>query len=252
MTLEIVALLTNAIVSIVVPLIILGVAIKQNKEQWKGIVVIFLCGGLVYIAMQWGVKEHGLTWLFNNISLIDFMEKHYILYLFLVALMGAILTVLGQGFIAMVPFRKKMTVSKAISFSVGYSMVEATWLVGVRSINTLVEAFKGAELELHTSAIELFLSGYERVLFLIIEMAIVLVLAYFVQHRMVIRGLLIAALCYMMLSFLPGFFIAFSLPEYLEVFSRSTTLMMVYIVLTASALVSIVIMKVCRNLSYEE
>ncbi|MBQ4057966.1 MAG: hypothetical protein IJD40_03420 [Lachnospiraceae bacterium] len=252
MTLEIVALLINAIVSIVVPLIVLGVLIKQNKEQWKGVFVVFLCGGLVYIAMQWGAKEHGLTWLFNNTSLMDFMGKHYVLYLFLVALAGAMLTVLGQFFIAMVPFRKKMTFDKAISFSIGYSMVESILLVGVRSINTLVEIFKGTELELNTSAMELYLSGYERVLYLIIQMAIVLVLMYFLQHGMIIRGMLIAVLSYMIISFLPGFFIAFSLPEYLEVFSRSTTLTMVYAVLTASAVTSIIIINVCRNLSYEE
>ena len=251
MTLEIVALLVNVIISIIVPLIALGVVIRKYKEQWKGIVAIFLCGGLVYVAMQWGAKEHGLTWLFNNTSFMELMESNYILYLFLVALAGALLTAFGQIFIGVVPFRKKITMGKAISFSLGYSMVEAIWLVGLRNINTLTEAFGGTELTLNTSVIELFLSGYERVLFLIIEMAIVLVLMYFIQHGKILRGLLIALLCYTLLSFLPGFFIAFSLPEYLEVFSRSTALIMVYIVLTASALASVVIMKVCNNLSYE-
>lgn len=248
MTLEIIALVVNAIISIIVPFVVLGVTIRQNKDQWKGVLAAFLCGGLVYIAMQWGVKEHGLTWLFNNNNIMDFAEQHYIFYMLLIALVGAALTVFGQVLVVAVPFRKMMTAGKAISFSIGYSMVEATWLVGVSSINTLVEMLKGTEVDLDTSVVELFLSGYERILFFVIEMAITLILIYFVQHRMAMKGLLIALLCYTLVFFLPGFFIAFSLPEYLEVFSRSTTLVMVYIVLTASAFASIVIMKVCRNL----
>lgn len=252
MSLEIVALVINAIISTVVPLVVLGVVIKKNLEQWKGLTAIFLCGGLVYFALQWGAKEHGLTWLFNNTNLITFMEEHYIPYLLLVALAGAILTVLGQAFVVSILFRKQLTIAKVVSFALGYSMVEATWLVGIRSINTVVEVFKGTEIQLNTSAGELFLSGYERVLLLIIEMAVLIVLTYFIQHRMMMKGLLIAILCNTLVSFLPGFFIAFSLPDYLEVFSRSAALVMVYIVLTASAFTSVIIMKVCKNLSYED
>lgn len=248
MTLEMIALVVSALISIVLPLVVLGIIIKKNQEQWKSILVVFLCGGLVYVAMHWGIKEHGLTWLFNNTSLTDFMSQHYIAYLLLVALAGAVLTVTGQAFLILLPFKRKLTVSKAVSFAIGYSMVESMWLVGARSINTIIEIAKGSEMELDVSAIELFLSGYERVLLLVIEIAIVVVLVYFIQRRMPIRGVLVATFCYTMVSFLPGFFIAFTLTDYLEVFDRSVALAMVYVILTASALASVVILKVCRNL----
>ncbi len=252
MTVEIIALTICAIISILLPLVILGVVTTKNKTQWKSLIAIFLSGGLVYVVMQWGIKEHGLTWLFNNTNFMKFMQQHYIPYLLLVAFVGAALVVIGQSFVVMVPFKRKLTIPKATSFASGYIMVEAIWLVGARCVNTIIEIVKGSELELDVSASELFLSGYERVLLFIIEMAITIVLVYFIQRGMSIRGMLIAIFCYAMVAFLPGFFIAFSLPEYLEVFHRSTALLMVYIILTATALASLVILKVCRNLLDDE
>lgn len=252
MTLEIVALVACALVSIFLPLVVFGSMIKKNKIQWKSMVAIFLSGGLVYLVMQWGIKEHGLTWLFNNTNFYKFMQQHYIPYLLLVAFVGAVLVVLGQSFVIRVPFKRELTISKATTFACGYIMIEAIWLVGARCINTIVEMVKGTELELDVSISELFLSCYERVLLFVIEMAIIVVLVYFIQRRMPVRGMLIAIFCYTMVSFLPGFFIAFSLPEYLEVFHRSTALLMVYIILTATALASAVILKVCKNLLDEE
>ncbi len=249
---EIIALVACAIVSILLPLVVLGIKIKKNKEQWKGIIAVFLSGGLVYVAMQWGVKEHGLTWLFNNTDFYKFMQQHYIPYLLLVAFVGAVLVVLGQSFVVWVPFKRKLTISKATAFACGYIMVEAIWLVGARSINTVIEIAKKSELELDVAVSELFLSCYERGLLFVIEMAIIVVLVYFIQRRMPVRGMLIAVFCYTMVAFLPGFFIAFSLPEYLEVFHRSTALLMVYIILTATALASVVILKVCKNLLDDE
>jgi hypothetical protein len=198
--------------------------------------------------MQWGIKEHGLTWLFNNTEFIKIMQLHYIAYLLLVAFVGAVLAVIAQTFVLAVPFKRTDSFVKAISFALGYSMVESTMLVGVRSINTIIELIKGSELTLDVSATELFLSAYERVLLILIEMAIVVSLTYFVQKHKSILGALIAIFAHTVVAFLPGFFIAFSLPDYYEVFDRSTTLIMVYVILTAMALASLVILKVAKRM----
>lgn len=248
MVLEIIALALGAIVSVILPLMILGIIVKKSSEQWKGMIAIFLCGGLVYVAMQWGIKEHGLTWLFNHTGFMDFMQQHYIPYLLIVAIVGAILAVIVQWFVIAVLFKRTLTFFKAIAFAVGYSMVESTLLVGIRSMNTIIEIVKGTELKLDASVTELFLSGYERVLLMVTEMAIVVALTYFIQKQKSVIGVLIATFLHTMIAFLPGFFIAFSLPDYYEVFDRSITLTMVYIVLTACAIASIVILKVLKNL----
>lgn len=252
MTIEIIALAVDAAVCILVPLIILGIIIKKNKEQWKGILAIFLCGASVYGAMQWGVKEHGLTWLFNNTDFADFMSMHYILYLLSVAFAGALLVTLAQMFIIGVVFKRKVSYPKTISFGLGYSMTAATLMMGVRSINTIVELIKGTEMELGTTVGELLLSGYERMLILIIDASIVTALVYFMEKKMSIRGALVATFCYGMVAFLPGFFLAFTLKDFYEVFDRSIALTMIYVILTATAVAGIVILRVLKDKIYSE
>lgn len=247
MTIEIFALAIDVMISILLPFIVLGAVIYKNKERRKSLVILFLCGGLCYITMQWGIKEHGLTWLFNNTDFINFMKNHYIPYLLLVAFVGGLLTVLAQMLVVNVFFRQEITFTTAVSLGLGYNLAESTMLMGYRSFNTIIELIKGTEMELDTSVTELFLSGYERLLILMIEVTIVAALCYFVEWKKPIQGGIIAVFCYTMLSFIPGFFIAFSLPDYYEVFDRSTTLLMVYIILTASAFASIVISNFLRN-----
>lgn len=252
MTTEIIALAVDAIVSIIIPLIVLGMVITKNKKQWKSILGIYVCGALVYVAMQWGIKEHGLTWLFNNTDFMDFMNAHYLLYLLVVAFAGAALITLAQMFVIVIIFKRKVSYAKSIAFSMGYSMTAATLLIGVRSINTIIEVIKGTELEMNTTATELFLSGYERILILIIEATIITSLVYFAEKKKAVRGGIIAVFFYTMVAFLPGFFLAFTLPDFYEVFDRSIALVMIYVILTATAIAGLVILNVLKNVIYSD
>ncbi len=246
MTVEIIALALAVAVSMIVPLIVLGIIIKKNKEQWKGIVVVFLSGVCIYVISQWGIKEHGLNWLFNNTDFSDLLNNHYIVYLLLVAVAGALLAVLLQMGVAILVFKRNLSFAKAIAYGLGYGMMESTLLIGIRSINTIVEMYKGDETELSTSTTELFLSGYERILIMIIEIAIVVSLIYFIEQKMSVRGCLISVLTHTIMSFLPGFFIAFSLTDYYEVYDRSIALILVYIILTVMAITSLIIINSFR------
>lgn len=248
MTMEIIALLVEVVVSIVLPLVVLGILIKRNKKQWRGIFVLFFCGGVTYAVMQWGMKEHGLTWLFNNTDFMDFMDKHYIPYLLVVAFAGALLSVLAYMLVFAVIFRRKLSFGKVVAYGLGYGMVESYLLVGEKSIRTVIQLVKGTEMEMSATVGELFLSGYERILLPVIEIAILVVLVYFIKKKMTVQGGLVAVFCQTMIAFLPGFFIAFTLSDYYEVFDRSMALGMVYIVLTASAVASLIVLYAFRKM----
>ncbi len=247
MTIEICALAFDVIVSVLIPVIVWGIVLIKNREQWKSSAYMFVCGMITYVVMQWGIKEHALTWLFNNTNFMNFMKNHYIPYLLLIAFAGAVLLILAQLFVFKVCNKKELTFTIAVSFALGYNMLESTMVIGIRCINTIMELIKGTDMELDTSVMELFLSGYERMLLLIIQVAVVLSLCYFIEWKKTVQGGLISLFCYTMISFIPGFFIAFSLPEYYEVFDRSVTLIMVYIVLTATAITSIVVSRFLRT-----
>lgn len=235
MTVNIIALVLTAVVSIIVPLVVFGILWFKNPSERKGIFLLFLTGAGIYFAMEWGIKEHLLKYLFNNTSFVDFMNMHYIPYLLIVALTGAVLTVIPEILIVRFACNRQMSFPKVISFALGYAMVEAIMLVGYRSIMTVVELIKDSKQELGTSTMELFLTGYERILIMLIRVCLVAVLVYFVQKKKSVRAVLIKVLTHTLISFLPGFFIAFSLVNYYEVYDRSVALVLVYVVLTATA-----------------
>lgn len=247
MTMEIAALATSAIISFIVPLVIFICILIKGKGKRLPLLLFFVIGAIIYIAMQWGLKEHGLAWLFNHTGFIDFMNEHYIPYLFVVALAGSVLALLPVYLVCIIR-KKQVSFLEGIVLGLGYTMAESILLIGLRSVNTIIELVKGADQELNTTVTELFLTGYERILMSVIQIAIFIVFIYFIEQNMVLRGGLLAVICHMLAAFLPGFFIAFSLKNYYEVYDRGVALVLTYIVLTAAAITGVVILYSLRRM----
>lgn len=235
MTANMTALACTAVISIVVPLILFGILWVRNRGERKGMTILFLSGAAIYAATQWGIKEHGLTLLFNHTGLADFLDAHYIPYLFGVALAGAVLAMIPEYLVIRFGMKKRISFTEAILFGLGYGMTESILLVGYRSIGTIIELTKDPETELGVTTAELFLSGYERLLIMLIEIAILMVMIYLIEQNMTVRGCMLQVAGQTMTAFLPGFFIAFSMKNYYEVYDRSIGLIFVYIILTVSA-----------------
>ncbi|MDE6434272.1 MAG: hypothetical protein K2L07_08585 [Lachnospiraceae bacterium] len=246
MTADMIALVLTAVISIVLPLVILGIVWKKNPMEQKGILISFGLGVVIYFAMQWGVKEHGLQYLFNHSSLMIFMNVHYILYLFCVAFAGAVFALIPELLVLVLVFKKQMSFAKAFMLALGYAMAESIALVGYRSISTVFACLTKNDVEINTSTAELFLSCYERILFIVILAAVMISLVYFVEQKMPVRGILIALLCDTLLHFLPGFLIAFTTTSYIEVFERPVALALSYIILTAGAAAGIAVMNALK------
>ena len=229
MTGEIVILIINLIITILVPVIIWIVLLAKNKEERKGITALFVCGALFYTALQWGLKQHGLAYIFNHTDFESFMNEHYIPYLFIVALAGALFAVIPEWITIQAVFKREVTFKQAVSMGLGYVTAESGFLMGYRSVMTIIQSLKDNSNDFDVSVKELALSGYERVLLSVIGIALIVVLTFFIEQKMVMRGVVIKTLIQAVIAFLPGFLIAFSTKNYLEVFDRSTTLIMVYV-----------------------
>lgn len=246
MGLVISALVVNVVISLIIPLVILVTLWVKHPMERKGITLLSIVGVVSYIGMQWGIKEHGLAYLFNHTSFQDFMNAHYIPYLLLVALAGAVLAGLPVLFVAGICCRRQVSFYKAVAWGLAYGATESVMLVGYKSFLTIIEYAKDSSQEISATAGELFLSGYERILMMLIEIAIIMAFLYFIEQKMTLRGLGIQLVCHTLVTFLPGFFIAFSTTSYYEVFDRSTTLIFVYIVLTVAAVCAIALLNTMR------
>lgn len=249
---EMPAMVCNIVISFIIPLIIWIILVIRNKDERKGMIMLFILGVLFYAGMQWGIKQHGLAYLFNHTDFQSFMENHYIPYLLVVALAGAILAVIPEWITIRFAFGSKVTFKQAVAFGLGYTISETGFLIVYPGIMTFIMYFKEKETEFATSVGELFLSGYERILLTIIGTGLIVILTYFIEQKMVIRGIIIKVICQMLIAFLPGFFIAFSTKNYLEVFDRSMTLVMVYVVLTVACVCSIAVMNSLKWKMYEK
>lgn len=238
MTANVIALGLTAVISIVAPLIILGSVIWKNPMERKHVVLMFLAGAGSYLLMEWGLKEQTLKALFNHTSFSEFVNGHYIPYLLLVALAGAVLALIPALLVVCILLKKQVSFAKASMYGLGYATAEAVMLAGYRCIFSIIELVKNPETELNTTTVELFLSCYERILVMLIHIAVMVVLVYFIEQKMAVRGSVIAVLCLTMASFLPGFFIAFTLKNYYEVYDRNVALILVYVVLTMAAFCS--------------
>lgn len=236
------ALVINTVICIIIPIILLGVLFFKNPMERKGILLLFLSGGLVYLLMESVIKEQGLQYLFNHTDFTKFMADHYLAYLFVVALAGAVFAVLPEVLIIVCLFKRQMSLGKATAMGIGYTMAEAVMLTGAKSIFTIVEMIKGTEAELTATTVELYLSGYERILLMLIQITMIVVLVYFVEQKMTVRGMVIKVVCQTITGFLPGFLMAFTYKDFYEVYDRKWALAFIYIFLTAAAFCSAVVL----------
>lgn len=246
MTTNLFALGLIVAVSFFLPLILFLIVWIKTPIQRKGVFAAFITGVCIGLFFEWLIKEQGLKWLYNHTHLQKFVNSHYLCYVFLVALIGAILAVIPEYFVITYGYKRQMSFAKASVLGMGFAMVEAVTLVGYRSFATIVAIAGDADAKLETQTSELFLSSYERVLMFIIHIAIVVILAYFIENKMPVRGCMIALLCMVLESFVPGFLIAFSTTDYLELYTRNTALALVYVVLSVMAFCGMIILNALK------
>ena len=242
MTINIIALALTAGICTVLPIIFFFVLWIKNTKERKGITLLFFMGSVIYLAMQWGIKERGLIYLVNHTEFAQFINDHYLSYLLLVAFAGALLSMLPEFLVIRFLMKRQVSFKESIAFGLGYGMTESILLVGWSSIVAIIELLRHEGNELNVSATDLFLSGYERLLVMLIEIGVITVYVFFIDQKMAGRGSVIEVLCQTLLMFLPGFFVAFSLSDFYEIYDRFVALLLLYVVLTAAAVSAVIVL----------
>lgn len=262
---SILAALVTLFISLILPLIVYVVYGVKNKG--KGVWSAWLLGAAGFFVFQMLIRLPIL----NALSLIpgyfSFVTEHYLWYSFLTAFTAALFETAGRYAVAKI-MDKSLTVQRSIAAGLGHGGIEAIFIVGMTYINnlvymvmiqtglfdSLVEQTAGMGLDvtqlegikatmISTSPIIFVLAGYERILTMILHLALTMLVCYYVSRKKDGIGIAICLLLHWATDFIVPMATALSTDYMGEVVSEAASYVIAYSILTGIAVMSVMIIR---------
>lgn len=233
---------------------------NKGKKVWQA----GLLGAAGFFVMQIVIRSTILGVLSMNPKFIAFSTNHYILYCLILAFTAGLFEVVGRYAVAKI-MQKNLTFERGIAAGIGHGGIEAIVVVGMTYVNNLIYIaminaglFDGIvaqteamgvdtasliavkEALIHTSAGIFLLAGYERILTVILHIALSLLVCWFVSRQKDMVGIGICLLCHWAVDFIVPVLNGLSTEYMGNVISVSMAYTFVYIFLTAVAIASFV------------
>lgn len=263
-TATLIAVIITFCISFVLPIVAWIVYGVRNKG--KGVWMAWLLGAVGFFIMQMIIRIPIMNMLALTAGFQSFVTNHYVLYCLVVAFTAGLFELIGRYAVAKI-LAKNLTYEKGFAAGLGHGGIEAIVLIGMMYLNNIIYigminsgAFDGIVEQtaalgvdttsllamkdglLHTGSALFLMAGYERILTMILHVALSLVVCYFVSKKEDIKGILICLVCHWMVDFISPLINGMA-TEYLgNVISQTTAYIIVYLFLTAVALVSVVAM----------
>ena len=263
------ATLVNVIITLfvclILPVIIYIVYGVRNKGE--GVWTAWLLGAAGFFVFQIIIRTPILSIVSILPGFMDFVTAHYVLYCFILAFTAALFEVAGRYIVAKILCKSQvgLTCKKSFAAGLGHGSIEAIIIVGMTYVNNLIYiiminsgAFDGiveqtAALGVDTAQLTaikdglistnptiFLLAGYERILTVILHIALSMLVCYFVSRKRDMQGVLICLLIHWMVDFVIPVINGLA-TEYLgNVISVSTAYVIIYIALTAVAVACII------------
>ena len=257
----IVAVCVTLFITLILPIIIYVMYGVRNKG--KGVWTAWLLGAAGFFVLQILIR----TPIISLLSLIpgfqSFVTEHYVLYCFVLAFTAALFEVVARLAVAKI-MSKKLTFERSIAAGLGHGGIEAMVLIGMTYINnllyimminsgtfdTIVEqtAAMGVDTAsllaikdslIHTGAGVFYLAGYERILTMILHVALSLVVCYYMSRKETLRGIVICLLCHWAVDFVAPLVNGLATEYMGNVISTNTAYVIIYIFLTLVAVASV-------------
>ena len=190
---------------------------------------------------------------------VELVEKYYVIYCLLLAVTAGVFEMLGRWIVAKI-IGEAITFKKGVAAGLGHGSIESILLIGVTYVNnllyimainngtfdSLIEQAAAAgqntdtwyevrEALLGSVSGVIYLAGYERVLTLVIHIALSLIVCYFVWKKKTAQGLVICAAAHTAVDFITG--VLTGLPtEYMgNLVSEKVGYALIYVFLTLVA-----------------
>lgn len=262
---SIVSMLITFLVTGIFPIILMLVcAIIWRK---KGFLPAWFLGAAGFFVMQIIIRLPMVSLISALPGFAVFVEKFYIVYVFVLALTAALFEVVARFGVAKI-LQKNMNPEKGLATGLGHGGIEAMVLIGMTYVNNLIISvlintggFKDIMLQvvkvgpqdavqqlmemqrvlITTSPVLYLLAGYERILTMIFHAAMSLLICYFVYKKKAIIGILLVTIAHFAVDFTAPLLQGLATPYLGNLISQTTSYALVYAFLTVVAFVSFVI-----------
>lgn len=248
----------------------------KNRGK-KGIWSAWLLGALGFFVMQIVFRTSILSMLSMQPWFQNFAMEHFVVYSFVPALSAALFEVVGRLMIAKT-LCNNFYYERAFAAGMGHGGIESMLLVGITyvsnqtyismindgSFDALVEqtAASGVDtaglLQVKEQLISapaglFYLAGYERILTMIFQIALSLIVCYFVVKKQDLKGIGICVGIHFTVDFVASVVNGMATEYMGNILSETTAYIIVYIFLTAVAAASVlVIRKIRKDLKAED
>lgn len=261
-TSTLIAVVITFVISGILPLVIWIVYGVKNKG--KGAFTAWLLGASGFFVMQMVIRIPILNMLALTAGFQSFVANHYVLYCFSASFTAGLFELIGRYAVAKI-LAKDLTYEKGFAAGFGHGGIEAIVLIGMTYINNMLYigminsgVFDGIveqtatlgidttslvavkDALIHANSAVFLLAGYERILTMILHVALSLSVCYFVSKKQDIKGILICLTCHCLIDFVAPLVNGMATEYMGNVISQTTAYIIVYLFLTAVAVLSVV------------
>ncbi|MBE5884042.1 MAG: YhfC family intramembrane metalloprotease [Lachnospiraceae bacterium] len=259
----VIAVLITLFVSLILPVIVYIVYGVKNKG--KGVWTAWLLGAAGFFVFQVILRMPILNVLSVVPGFTDFVTTHYVWYCLILALTAALFEVAGRYIVAKI-IGKKLSPERSIAAGLGHGGIEAMVIVGMTYVNNIIYilmintgAFDGMieqiaamgldtapylgikETFLTTAPGTFLLGGYERILTMLLHVALTMLVCYFVSRKKDILGIVICVLIHWMVDFVAPLVNGMATEYMGNMISANVSYVIVYSFLTVVAVASVLV-----------
>ncbi len=263
------AICVTLLISLFVPVFVYIFYGIRNKK--KGVWTAWLLGAAGFFVPQMLVRSPILSLLAMNEGFVAFAQNYYVIYCLVLALTAALFEVLGRYAVARI-MKKKLTFERGVAAGLGHGGIEAITIVGLSYISNLVfsqminaglydnlvaeTATSGVDTSalltmkdalIQTTTVEYYLAGYERILTMILHVALSLMVCHFVWLKRDRVGVIASMLIHTVVDFLTVILNGLSTDYLGNLISQKTAYVLVYTFLTLVAVAAVLYIVIVRK-----
>lgn len=237
----------------IVTIVPLGAYILYGvKNKGKGVWVAWLIGAAGFFVMQILIRVPILSVVQLIPGFMSFVENYYILYCAMLAVTAAGFELVARIVVAKI-MSKNLTYEKSFAAGLGHGGIESIFLIGTTYLNNILYiimintgvydkmvAESGAtgatydqlisvkEQLVNMSSATFYLAGLERVLTMIIHLALTLIVCYCMKNGHLLKGAVICMLVHTAVDFVTPMISGLATPYLGNVISTNTSYVLVY------------------------